>query len=361
MTKTMIRLAALAAFIFVNIFIPRMAWATCTVSNPYSGTTVLRGSYISAGDDMPVGTAIFRQLVPGYANVNYTCTGSNPVLTVSVPGGTLAPGSADTFLSGIAGVGIKFYAGTNESAAVLTPTSSYTMALPAASGTLSTATLSFFLTAYKIGPITPGQAGAVYFPPIKMDLTDSDSSTPVRAAYTNFISGGFVVNKPSCTTPDFTFNLGNSFPPATNNNSGWVSTPVTLTSCSAFNGNSSDFQSYQIVKQGSSYYGSISQSGTFAKNTVTMTLNPQIPPFDASTGLLANQTGSGYATGVAVQIATQSGSTYTPINLDNNIVFNPALGTSNVSFPLAARMVRTSNTVTAGAVSTSITYTITYQ
>ncbi|MCK7430821.1 fimbrial protein [Enterobacter chengduensis] len=337
------------------------AWATCTTSNQYSGTSALRGVNYSAGPDMAVGSTIYRQVVPGYANVTYTCTGANPRLTFSLSGGTLIPGTTDTYSVGLAGLGVKIYAGSNESATQASSSAPIVVPLASASGTVQGANLNFFLTVVKIGAITAGSAGSSALPQVKWDVTD-DSGTPARFAYTNWANTSFTINVPTCTTPDFTFNLGSTLLSNSVTSSSWVNTPVTLTGCSTFYGNSSDRQSYQSVENGANgTWGNISQSGTFAKNIVTMTLSPQITPTDSTLGILANQSGSGFAGGVGVQLATQSGSTYTPVNLANNIVFNPALGTSAVSFPLAARMIKTGDVITPGAVSTSVTYTITYQ
>ncbi|MBB1202674.1 type 1 fimbrial protein [Enterobacteriaceae bacterium 89] len=342
----------------------QLAHATCTTNYQYTGSTNLAAANYSAGPDTATGTTIYRQLVPGFYASSYNCSAANPRLVFSVVGGTLVSGSTNTYLSGIPGIGIRIYPGTNDSGTPISAGGQVSVPLGSASGSATLAQISFFVTAVKIGPITAGMASSGQFPQVHWDVTD-DSGTLSRLAYTNtWVANGFTVNTPTCTTPDFNFNLGSTVISNSITTSNWVNTVVTLTGCSAFYGNSSDFNSYQSIAQYSAAQTTptaATQTGTFAKNSVTMVLSPIATPTNASQGILANQTGDGFASGVGVQMATQSGSTYTPINLANNIVFNPALGSSAVSFPLAARMIKTADVITPGAVSASLTYTITYQ
>ncbi|MEH5143179.1 fimbrial protein [Enterobacter cloacae] len=354
----------ISAWLIVCAFfcgLPVYSYATCTTTNQYITSGWLRGVPYSAGADFPTGGTLYRQLTPGWQNVNYSCTGSNPRLEFYVTGGTLVNGTNDTFSVGLQGIGIKFYRGLNDSGTAITSTGTQTIPLSSASGTISANRLSFFMAAVKTGSITAGTANGSVLPTVKFDVTD-DSGPSQRAGYTQWTSSGFIINTPTCTTPDFTYDLGSSLISNSATVSAWTTTAVTLTGCAVFNGNSADKLSYENVTQtalGESNY-TITRSGTSALNIITMTLNPQITPVDAANGVLANQSGGSYAQNVGVQLATQSGSVYTPLNLTAGIIVRPVYN-STVSFPLAARMIKTGDVVKPGLVSTSVTYTITYQ
>lgn len=342
--------------------LPVLAYADCSVTNQYITTVTLRGVSYSAGPDLPTGSIIYRQLTPGWQAVNYTCTGTNPRILFSVSNGSLLAGSTDTYSSGLQGIGIKVYRGQNDSGTAITSTTVQTIPLSSGSGTIQASDLSFFLSAIKTGTITAGTANGSNLPTIKFDLID-DSGNSQRLAYSSWSANGFSINTPSCTTPDYTFDLGSALISNSVTTSSWVSTAVTLTNCPVFYGNSVDKLSYENVSQvalGQNNYV-ISRSGTLARNIITMTLSPQITPVDVTNGILSNQTGSSYAQNVGVQLATQSGTVYTPLNLNTSVTVRPTLSTSSVSFPLAARMIKTGDVVKPGLVNTSVTYTITYQ
>lgn len=341
---------------------PALAYADCSVTNQYITSTSLRGVTYSAGPELPTGSTIYRQLSPGWQAVNYTCTGTNPRILFSISEGTLLSGSTDTYSVGLQGIGIKVYRGQNDSGTAMTSTTVQTIPLSTGTGTISASDLSFFISAIKTGTITAGTANGSTIPTMKFDIID-DSGNSQRLAYTSYNSNGFVINTPSCTTPDFTFDLGSALISNSSTASTWVSTAVTLTNCPVFYGNSSDKLSYENVSQVALYQSNyvISRAGTLAKNIITMTLNPQMTPVDTTNGILANKSGSSYAQNVGVQLATQSGTVYTPLNLTTGIIVRPTLNSSSVSFPLAARMIKTGDVVKPGLVSSSVTYTITYQ
>lgn len=331
--------------------------ATCTVSNAYTGYATLRGIPFSAGADFAPGGTIFRQRTNGVQNVSFVCNNGNATIHLSVQGGVPIAGTTDTYASGIAGVGIKF-------------TSLGGLALPYSLGqgrqdnNLTVSDLGFLAVAVKTGPVTAGTANGSLLPPLVWTVTDN-SGIPVTLSTTRWNANGFAVNTPSCTTPDYTYDLGAVNITDDSPNSTWVNTPVILTGCAAFYGNAADNNSYQQTQATTTAgtFGGFSEIGTRAKNIVSMTLSPQITAIDSANGILANTPGGGtYARGVGVQVATVSGSTYTPLNLASAVVITPAIGsTANITFPLAARIVKTDSVVSPGKVVTAATYTITYQ
>lgn len=352
-TKTCLFFLALG-----GLLLSLQSMATCTTNNQYYSYATLRGVSISAGADFPVNGLIFKQVFSGIKGVDFNCTEGNANFVLTVSGGTPVPGMSDTYESGIPGVGIKI-TGLNGAVEPVTVTNN------AASGTVSASSLSFAAIAVKTGPITAGAANGSILPRVLWDVVDN-SGVKSRLAYSSWNSGGFVLTTPSCTTPDYTYDLGQTVISNGITSSSWVSTPVILNGCSAFYGNASDGNSYQTSRQ-SITEGQVvglmfAESGTRAKNIVTMTLTPQITAIDPANGILANTSDSENAQGVGVQIAQVSGTTYTPLNLTNSLVVNPGLGSSsNITFPLAARIIKTAEIVKPGKVITAVTYTITYQ
>ncbi|MGM8766080.1 fimbrial protein [Enterobacter asburiae] len=331
--------------------------ATCTVTNSYTGFATLRGVNYSAGAEFPAGGTIFRQLVNGFRSVSYSCNNGNAKTTLSIVGGTPLGGTTDTYESGIVGVGMKLTALNGSPLPV-------TVSSESASGTATTSDLGFYAIAVKIGPVTAGRANGALIPSLQWTVSD-DSGVPVVLSLTNWNSGGFILTNPSCKTPDYTYDLGAVTITDSTITSNWVSTPVTLTGCGTFYGNVADNASYQnsIATNVAGTFGNFAEVGARARNIVSMTLTPQYTAIDPSTGVLANNPDGGiYARGVGVQIATVAGTTYTPLNLANPVIIRPALGGSaNITFPLAARIIKTADVVNPGKVVTAATYTITYQ
>lgn len=331
--------------------------ATCTVTNAYTGYATLRGANYSAGTEFPAGGTIYRQLVNGLRNVSYNCNNGNGRVTLSVVGGLPLNGTTDVYASGIPGVGVRFTGQNGSSLPVTLPNA-------VSSGTLTASNLGFLTLAVRTGPITAGVANGSLLPPVQWTVADN-SGIPVVLMVTNWNSQGFVLNTPSCTTPDYSYNLGDVNISDSTTTGSWVSTPVILTGCGAFYGNVVDNASAQISSATATAgtFGNFSENGTRAKNIVSMTLTPQITAIDPANGILANTPDGGiYARGVGVQVATVAGTTYTPLNLANPVVITPALGSSaNITFPLAARIIKTADVVNPGKVVSAATYTITYQ
>ena len=331
--------------------------AVCSVTNAYTGYASLRGVNYSAGADFPSGGTLFRQRINGSRNVSFNCDNGNARLTLSIVSGAPLAGTTDTYASGIPGVGVKLTAASGSALPVTIPYST-------ATGTFTLSDLGFYVTAIKTGPITAGTANSSLLPPLQWTVTD-DSGLPVTVALTNWNNSGFILTTPSCTTPDYTYDLGAVNISGSATVSNWVSTPVILTGCGAFYGNVADNASQQnseaTMVPGTFYIQS--ESGTRAKNIVSMTLTPQFTAIDPVNGILANTPNGGiYARGVGVQVATVAGTTYTPLNLANPVIIRPALGSAaNITFPLAARVIKTADTVNPGKVVTAATYTITYQ
>lgn len=329
--------------------------AVCTTVNQYIVQVPLQAATFSAGEDFPVGSNIRVQQVRGFVTVTVNCTKGGAVMRMGLFGGSLYPGQSNIYQTGINGLGVRFRNPFENKYLPFNTTSLGGEVNPGG-------WLDFTIELVKMGPIAAGTVNNALFPQVRIEAVDADNN-PARIAY-HTITGGFTLQIPTCTTPNFNWNLGTTNTTQLKNQgdaSVWVNTPVTLTGCSAFLGNNSNGSYTQYNIQGFNS-GNVSQSGSIAPNKLTMTLTPNTSAIDSANGIIALDN-TATASGFGVQVASKQSGTYIAQNLSGSIVVAPAVGDSSgtVSFPLGARIIRTSNTVQGGSVSTSLTYTIIYQ
>ncbi|MGM8766081.1 fimbrial protein [Enterobacter asburiae] len=329
--------------------------AACTPSAPYSATISLTAGDFSAGEDMSTGSLIRMQRVNGFRDNYVPCTGA-PRLTYLAMGGVSYPGLANTYQTGVGGLGVRFkntatniYFGSGNAASF--------------SGTILSARFSVDVEFVKVGPLSAGSVSTAGFPVISIVANDPTGGTPV-ATY-SFAGGTFRVTTPTCTTPNYTFDIGS--PVVTDFSAGnpaspWVDTVVILTNCPVFYGNNSNgsYASYTITGTGAT--GQSIETGSLAPNIIQMRLTPNTTVIDTVNGIISLDSASD-AAGVSVQIGNKQSGSYIPQNLSNPVSVNttPGANTTTVSFPLGARMIKTDAPVRAGRVSASVTYTIGYQ
>ncbi|EPC0969887.1 fimbrial protein [Enterobacter hormaechei] len=331
--------------------------AACSTVNQYTVQVPLKTPVLSAGAEFPVGAVVMRQRVVGFTTVTLTCGGSaypSPVFTLT--GGTLYAGQSNIYQTGIAGLGVRFrqvydnryypYTGTQGNSITYFSPDGY---------------LSFDIEFVKMGAITAGTVNSALFP--RVEVNGTDTTQTVRVAW-HTITGTAIIQAPSCTTPNFNWDLGTtntSVLQSQGQSSPWVDTPVTLTGCSTFLGNNINGSYTQYTISGFSS-GTIVQPGNLAPNGVTMTLSPNTAVIDSTNGIVSLD-GAATASGFGVQVASKQSGTYVPQDLAGSMIVTPAAGdtSGSVSFPLGARIIRTSDTVQGGSISTSLMYVINYQ
>lgn len=330
-------------------------FAVCSTYNQQYKTQVpLQAATFSAGDEFPVGSNIRVQLVQGLTHVPTHCTNSDAYSRMSLSGGSLYPGQSNIYQTGINGLGVRFRSPSKNKYYPFnaTPLGTY----------FPEGWLAFTIELVKMGPITGGTVDTSLFPEVKIDAIDADNN-PTRVAW-HTITGSFTLQSPTCTTPNFNWDLGTtntSVLKKQGDASSWVDTPVTLTGCSSFFGNNSNgsYTQYKISGLGT---GIISESGNIAPNRITLTLQPNTIAIDSVHGIISLDNKS-TASGFGVQIGSKQSGTYVVQNMSDSIVVTPTIGNNSgiISFPLGARIIRTSNIVKSGSVTTSLTYTINYQ
>ncbi|MDQ4429053.1 hypothetical protein PKO51_06690 [Yokenella regensburgei] len=357
MSCLLLRLRVLRLLLAVCVLcVAGQALAVCSTANrQYSVQIPLQAATYSAGEDFPVGSNVRVQLVRGFNNVPVTCTNGGAYSRMSLSGGALYPGQSNIYQTGINGLGVRF---KNPYENKYYPFNTTWLGEYAVDGWLA-----FNIELIKMGPMTAGSINTALFPQVRIDAMDADNN-PTRVAY-HTITGSFTLQVPTCTTPNFTWDLGTTDTTVLKKQgdaTSWQDTPVTLTGCSAFLGNNSNgsYTSYGITGFNT---GAVSEGGGgLAPNKLTMTLRPNTTAIDANNGIVALDS-TATASGVSVQVGLKQSGTYVTQSLSTGMVVTPVVGdrSGTVRFPLGARMIRTSDTVQGGKISTSLTYIINYE
>ncbi|HDV9838954.1 TPA: type 1 fimbrial protein [Enterobacter asburiae] len=336
-------------------------FALCRVTNAglYTVNVYIQKYVASVGSELPEGSIIHSQRVIGFKDVSFFCD-SSPIIRFDLVGGTLYPGATNIYQTGIAGVGVRFR-GTFDNK--LYP---YSVAAGGLMNAQITGWLAFAIEFIKMGPIVSGGTfNQSLMPEVRINVTDNDRQLQ-RLAY-HFIRGSidslaFAV--PSCVTPNFTWDLGSitiDALRAKGDATQWVDTPVTLTNCPQFPGRLTDASGFIEYKITGGDTSTVTQRGSAAPNTLTMMLRPNTAAIDSANGVIGTDS-SATTHGFGVQLGSKQSGTYIPQDLSTGIVLTPALNSSGTfTFPLGARIIRTSDGIRGGALSSSVTYIINYQ
>lgn len=330
----------------------------------YNNTVAIQGGIFSAGESIPVGSVIRKQRVIGLNDVKAACNTSVFTQLYS-NSGTLYPGETNVWKTGVDGLGVRFRSISTSSpnflySAIRTP---YQYAGDTSAVFARDNLLAYDIEFVKMGPITPGTTNTNDFPWLVVDATESNGSGPAWAMRA-FFSGSITIQAPSCTTPDYTYELGRygltTFQ-GRGTASPWIKTPIILTNCASLNGNNSNGSFTQYTMTGTNT-GSLVQSGNMAPVNISASLTAVTSVIDTATGIIALDNTS-TATGLGVQIGFEQGTNnYVPQNLASDFVVSPAAGTTgSVTIPMGARIIKTEDNIQPGIVSSAIRYTITYK
>ncbi|HHA1670556.1 TPA: fimbrial protein [Enterobacter roggenkampii] len=334
--------------------------ATCSTTGisgqtQYNNTVAIIGGDFSAGSELPVGSVIRRQRIIGLRDVNASCT-SPVIVTGYLVNGSLYPGQTNIFNTGVNGLGVRFKSLATGTYYPFSQSTGVNVVL------LSRQThLAYDIEFVKMGVISAGQVNTASFPLLVVDATDG-SAGPAWAVR-GYFSGGFSIRVPTCTTPDYSYNLGTFGISSFENigdSSSWRDTPIILTGCNSFYGNNVNNSFTQYTMTGTNT-GNVVESGSLAPVNIYVTLNPVTTPIDSNKGVLSLDS-LATANGFGVQIGFKSGNLFTPQNLNSDFIVTPPIGVSgSISIPLGARILRTNQSISPGTISSSVTYTINYK
>lgn len=367
------------------------AVVTCLIDPAGTSPTISLAGIpaISVTDGLPIGTTLFQGRLLNatqgiQTGLNCTSNSSADPKFVNidfwnrVAGGVLAGGDNYTFKTNISGIGARFYlygkymtsVDAKEpgigSVSVPVPGSTPLFGSKDSTPRDQNREMTFWLV--KTGPVTPGVLNGVSLPSVEYRLHSADiaiNKLPVRFQMVNF-NGSVNITAPTCTTPaNVSVNLGDYTTTQITQSGGsaWKDASIHLTNCQKFTG----YQAFGKDSQFNMLAGSGPSNvnhGTlvpYTNNILGVTLNGNQGNVDTAKGIVGIKTGSGKATGVAVQISKgDAGNTPAPLGAEFMQTL-PTTGASAITVPLSVRLVATGTAVKAGSVTSQITYTLNYK
>lgn len=336
---------------------------------PITTTIPINTGFLSAGNDAPIGTVIGRQTINGFNQVNINCgSDSRTYGAFKFEGGTLnlSTSTGDMYETGIPNLVMRVRLYENYYAPHIFVINDGEIG----SGLvfLIGGFLKIDVEFVKLGPIQSG--GTINGSSLPKIITYAISSNSPSNTYTvaNYsFSGSLTYNTPTCTTPDYEYNLGShnvNTLSTLGSSTAWVATPITLTACGIFYGNNNADNSM------SQYTVTGTNSGTDFTNNLTknyinvdLLLPSGVQAITGTTGLISGNSSSSAANvGVQIGYKPSEAESYAPFDITSTATIRPDLSTSgNFSFPFAARLYRYDSPKTSGQIKSSITYVISYQ
>lgn len=316
-----------------------VAHATCSLASGYSPTNVTLSlpALISAPRDAAIGTILYDSQWMGSASTRVNCGGGETVTVGYASPLTPVSGMSHVYATGVPGIGIK----------------------AAYSNTLA--------ASYHPGNIDSVDNYAAWlldWPRIVMASAKVGAYTPAGVYRVQYIvtgqlqSGSFTMTIPS---PTATTQYG-----------------AALTNQVAFSNSTINIQSLGCQVLNSNIVVNLPSQVMLDMKGVGTTLGPtafQIPllcdsgvrvayEFDgtagsSATGVLANQAGSGYATGVGVQLL--QGTAPVALNTISNTYITTTSNSQTVNIPFTAQYFQTAANPAPGAVQATATFQMTYQ
>lgn len=337
-----------------------------------------------AGNDLPVGSEIYRAHIAKTAQQTIYCNGNFTLpnyLTISnqpmgAPKNMSTPyGTGPVYPTNVAGVGVVLWtapSGTTNYimlSSAQQPYSVFSTDTPQRRVTLNVSLI-------KTGPIASGATvDASSFPTVswRVPATAGYTGLPIRL-FTSTFTGSVRFISQSCTTPDLTVNMG-SYDRDDNfkgvgSYTKWVDSSIQLKNCPKFTGyygnagigqNILNPQGGEIISSTGSTSGGIRNA-----NVMTVTLSPTTA---VANDVIALTKSTDSATGIGLQLG------YTPGNADATAtspqkiwsagntwdVTAPSDGRSTIKIPLAARYYQTDANVIPGKANAQVVFNIEYK
>jgi major type 1 subunit fimbrin (pilin) len=359
------------------------AETNCSAISPESFAVAINAaSYV--GNELPVGSTIYRTTVNASHFMSITCNGpySLPLnlSVINTPSGPSFPftgmnySNGPVFPTNVSGVGVAIWR-SGTLASDTKPATVATLANSSNTGGGSNMGLNFDISLIKTGPIASGSVvNAASFPTavLMVPATAGFSGLPLNLVTVNF-TGSVNFTTSTCTTPDVNVNMGTYDIAQTfrqvGNVTSWVDSSITLQNCPTFSGRYADTMTNQIAPAGGGMAGGTNPPRA---TLLTVSLTPTSSIINAADGVIAVDSGQGpdlVARGVGLQLG------YTPSNMNANAtspttIWKPGAawdmqpsndGRNSFKIPLAARYFQTSAHVTPGPANTKVVFNIDYK
>jgi len=339
-----------------------------------------------AGNDLPVGSTIYRSSASLSQAVGVQCNGpfnlQSILSVISEPSGapttmTTAYGTGPVYPTNVPGVGVVVWSGTGNNGSGINRI--FSASSPAAYSTFSVDSADggnnldgvgdsiLDISLVKTGPISSGAVvDAGSFPTISWSIpaTAGYSGLPLRLMTMSFAGGVHFITQ-TCTTPDVNVDLGKFDIGDTFKNIGshtdWVDSSIVMQGCPTFSGYHGDHGAAQSATDNAVASGTQRNA-----NILTVSLSPANPVSD---GIIGLDRGEEAATGVGIQMG------YSPDNLNAAAtspqaiwttgkswnVAAPTDGRTTIKIPLAARYIQNAERVTPGKADAKVTFYIYYK
>ena len=372
---------------FLNIN-KSLADINCVSYDEISLTMALNESLNFVGEDLPVGSEIYRAHMAKSAQVGVSCDADTysltnylgvsyeplgPATTMSTPYGV-----GSVYPTNLPSVGVMLWSttyrtGTQEVIIIGTNQQSYSVYDQDTVRRRFPLNVSFI----KLGEIPSGSIiDASLLPNVSWRIPSTPGYTglPIRMATATF-NGLIQLPSQTCTPLDSsvemgTYNANEEFK-SVGSYSKWVDASITLQNCPTFSGYYGNGGQHNIVSDETG--GEIisttghTEGGTKASNLFSVSIIPYGNTVNTE-GIISLDDIPNSATGIGLQLGYSddlSASPLTPEHLwmwmDEWKITAPSDGRSTIKIPLAARYYQTDKEVTAGIASAKIMYTISYE
>jgi type 1 fimbria pilin len=380
------KIATCSTGVFLNILMVSLlllctqaqAVVNCRASTLYPPLSITPTISVTsyAGNDIPVGTTIYRNQVNVTPIVGVYCDASYSVATnlmvineplgapVMMSGLSYGNGSGPVYPTNVSGVGILFF---KDNIIISSSQPLVDKIVYYSAGDHGVYNYKFDLVLVKTGPIASGAVvSASSFPDVGLVIPPQTgySGLPVYSLQAHF-SGSAQFITATCTTPDVNVDMGTydiiSYFNKVGSVGPWIDASIVMNNCPTFQGYHGDHGTSQTTTGSSTSTGSIRNNNLF---TVSLT-----PANSVSGNVIAIDQGDDSASGIGLQIGyTANDVTASPTSPQSLWtagttwdITAPTDGRSTIKIPLAARYYQNAQKVTAGDANAKVIFNIQYK
>ncbi|MDW7408208.1 fimbrial protein [Klebsiella pneumoniae] len=361
---------------------------TCRIpdSKPAQINEYTFNGFLSAGDELPVGTMLYSAKVSARYAVECTSPDNSAVGTafdipnryefISIPT-RLVPGILDVdgnnvYETNIPGIGVSVTTVYGRPEAGL-PSLAMEVKYPDKWQFIDTAT-EYYIRLIKTGPVSPGVVNAINFPQVQIvydtPTAPADvniSGFPIRHTSTKF-NGTIQIVESTCKTEvtDMVVDLGSYEVKDFKRADGYLGTPwkdaiLRLKDCQlrGYYGSQSFFGPAANVP------GEISQPDPHFRNKIGISVRAMSSVIAGYNSTMALTPSPNNATGVGIQVRRRSSSdgSLLQVSLDGKEVISvppPPIDTQSIEYHFIARYVAISDVITPGKANGAVVYTLNY-
>lgn len=363
--------------VLLLVYVKAQAAVTCQNSTVYPAMSITPTFNVTsyAGNDMPIGSTIYRNQVnlshlvginctAGFALSTQTTISDEPVGPAVVMSGlAYGNGTGPVYPTNVSGVGVLFFENNTIFSTAYPINGSISMAGAGDYGF----SVQFDVVLVKTGPIASGSVvNASSFPHVtyRIPAQTPYAGLPLRPLVVSF-AGSVQFITSTCTTPDVNVKMGTydiaDYFTKVGSATPWMDASIVLESCPTFQGYHANTGTGQTTTD------SGSSSGTTRKNNIfTVSLSPANT---VSGNVIDIDTGDDAAQGIGLQLgytanninasATSPATVWTSGATWN--VTAPTDGRSTVKIPLAARYYQNTQRVSPGQANAKVIFTIQYK